>query len=483
MNTSKEKPRPTRHTSWPTVCVVGVVLAAVAAPAQETDAEKLSRALKEIEALKARLAAVERSVTNQARQVDSTATITATPVAPANAALEDSLTKSGFVKWNQLSVGKSQFKLYGFLRLDAIYDDSRPSNTQVPAFIRSEDPAAPAAVASQRNTDDFTIHPRLTRFGIDFGGPTVPLLGGATTAGKLEVDFYNLPSSESRNAPRMRHAFLRLGWDEFSLLAGQTSDVISPIFPVVNPDFVMWGAGNLGDRRPQFRAEYAPQAGKAKLILQTAAGLTGANDAQDLDPATAGGFRDGETSGRPTLQARAGIAMPLWTKQNAEFGIWGHRAWEQTDSAIGLSGRRHFSSEAIGIDLTLPLLADKIWLKGELWKGKNLDDVRGAILQGINVTTGDEVRAEGGFIELAGRPLKWMTLHAGYSTDNPRNSDLPTAGATVGRALNEIYYAAWRGYFDPIDVGFDYLNWTTEYNGGVGKGQDNRFQAFISYKF
>jgi hypothetical protein len=456
---------------------------AIPAWAQESDADRVSRALKEIEALKTRLGELERSLTNQSRQVAGPAASTAGATTPAPGSLEESLTKSGFVRWNELSAGKSRFKLYGFLRLDAIYDDSRPSNTQVPAFIRSEDPAAPAAVMSERNTDDFTIHPRLTRFGIDFAGPNVALLGGATTTGKLEIDFYNLPSSESRNAPRMRHAYLKLGWDELSLLAGQTSDVISPLFPIVNPDFVMWGAGNIGDRRPQLRAEFAPQVGKGKFIFQSEAGLTSANDAQDLDPAAAGGFRDGETSGRPTVQARAAFAMPLWTKQNAELGVWGHRAWERTDSAIGLSGRRHFNSEAFGLDLNLPLFTDKIWLKGEIWKGKNLDDVRGGILQGINVTTGDEVRSEGGFIELAARPLKWMSLHVGYATDNPENSDLPTAGPTVGRNLNEIYYAAWRGYFDPIDVGFDYLNWTTEYNGGFDKGQDNRFQAFISYKF
>jgi hypothetical protein len=186
---------------------------------------------------------------------------------------------------------------------------------------------------SERNTDDFTLHPRLTRFGIDFQGSTAPLLGGANTGGKLEVDFYNLPSSESRNAPRIRHAYLKLGWDELSLLAGQTSDVISPIFPIVNPDFVMWGAGNLGDRRPQLRAEYVPQVGKAKFILQSEAGLTGADDAQDLDPAVAGAFRDGETSGRPTLQGRAAVAMPLWTKQSAELGLWAHRAWEKPVAA------------------------------------------------------------------------------------------------------------------------------------------------------
>jgi hypothetical protein len=464
-----------------------------AGQAAEKEPATLPEALQEIQALKARLGQLENIVTKLAQTNQPAAPIQPRPPtaevadnAPTDAGqktIEQKLTRSGFIKWNELSIGKSKFKLYGFLRLDGIYDDSRPNNTQIPAFIRSEDPNAPAAIASSRNAEDFSIYPRLTRFGIDFDGPEVPLFGHPKTTGKLEIDFYNMPSSESRNAPRMRHAYLKLNWDEAFLLAGQTSDVISPIYPIVNPDFLMWGAGNLGDRRPQLRAEYAPKVGPGKFIFQGELGLTGANDAQDLDPATAGGFRDGETSGRPAIQGRVAYAMPLWAKQNLEFGIWGHKAWEKTDSPIGLSGQTAFESEVAGLDLTLPLYQDKLWLKGEIWTGKNLDDVRGGILQGINVTTGREVHAEGGWIELGARPLKWFSISAGYSTDNPRNSDLPTSGPTVGRTLNRIYYGAFRGFFDPIEIGFDYLNWTTDYAGGFGRGTDNRFQTFISYKF
>jgi hypothetical protein len=147
------------------------------------------------------------------------------------------------------------------------------------------------------------------------------------------------------------------------------------------------------------------------------------------------------------------------------------------DSPIGAAAQREFDSSAIGVDVTVPLYLDKLWLKG-----KNLDDIRGGILQGINVTTGREVHSEGGWVELGARPMRWFSLHAGYSMDNPRDTDLPVAGPTVGRAENRIFYGAIRGYFDPIEIGLDYLHWTTEYNGGFDDGTDNRFQGFISYK-
>ena len=455
----------------------------LAAAQQPPKPATLQEALAQIEALKKQMSDLEKFVKEQLSPrasplpppVATTKPVTAPP-APA-----EQPSDSGFVKWNELVAGKSRFKLYGFLRLDAIYDDSRPNNTQVPAFIRSEDPTAPAAIASPRNSEDLTIHPRLSRLGLDFTGPEIAALGGPKTSGKAEIDFYNLPSSESRNAPRMRHAYLKLAWDDAFFLAGQTSDVISPLFPVVNPDFVMWGAGNLGDRRPQFRGEWAPKVGPGNFILQSEVGLTSADDAQDLDPAGSSGFRDGEASGKPTLQARFAYAFPFWPKQKLEVGVWGHRAWERTDTPIGTSLEDEFDSEAAGVDFLIPVYKDIAWFKGEVWTGKNLSDVRGGILQGINATTGKEVDSQGGWFELGARPMKWFSLHGGYALDNPDNSDLADA-ATPGRSRNSIWYGAVRGYFDPIEVGMDYLNWTTDYV-GFGPGVDNRFQWFVSYKF
>lgn len=389
--------------------------------------------------------------------------------------------KSGLVHWNELTVGSSKFKLYGFLRVDAIFDDSRPSNTHTIAFIRSEDPTAPASIGNDENDGDFTIHPRLTRIGLDFDGPVVATLGDMKTTGKLEIDFYNnglAGQSESRQAIRLRHGYMKLTWGDFFFLGGQTMDVISPIWPAVNPDLVMWGAGNLGDRRPQLRLEYTPAVGDGRLILQGAIGLSGADDNSDLDAAgTFGaGFRDGETSSRPTIQGRLAYRFPLWEKQNFELGVWGHRAWEEPDTRF--NGENDFDSHALGLDLTLPLFRDMLWVKGELWEGKNVDDVRGGIFQGINTVTGREISSIGGFAEVGVKPLSWYTISAGYSTDDPQNSDL-NAG---GRAQNQIWYFSQRASFDPVEFGIDYLYWKTKYI-GFDAGDDNRVQAFVSYKF
>jgi len=380
------------------------------------------------------------------------------------------------VKWNELTLGVSKIRFYGFLRLDAFYDDSRPSNTHTIGFIRSEDPTAPASIGARNDESSFTMHPRLTRFGFDLDGPTIAPLGDAKVIGKLEIDFYNnglVGQSESRQAVRMRHAYLKLGWGATALLAGQTADVISPIFPIVNNDLVMWGAGNLGDRRPQLRIEHQPAIGESRLLLQGAVGLTGAQDNADLD---GNGYRDGETSGRPTLQARAAFRTPVWQKQNLEVGVWGHQAWEKTDTAF--AGQRKFDSNAYGIDVTLPLYQDVVWIKGELWQGENADDVRGGIFQGVNTVLGREIESRGGWAEVGVKVHQRVALYGGYSYDNPDNADLPA----VGRSLNKIWYGAVRMNYDPMEIGFEYLNWTTEYV-GFQNGDDNRIGAFIAYKF
>jgi hypothetical protein len=386
--------------------------------------------------------------------------------------------------WKDLITDPNRIKFYGFVRLDAQYDDSRPNNAQTIGWILSEDPAAPSGGAAPvgangRNNENFNMHPRLTRFGLDVDGGEIASLGGAKVTGKIEIDFFNnglAGQSESRAALRMRHAYAKLVWGDVSLLAGQTTDIISPLWPIVNADLVMWGAGNLGDRRPQARLEWAKAMGDSKLTVQTMAGLTGAQDNQNLD-ANGSTFRDGDTSGRPTLQARVAYSFPLMG-QRAEVGVWGHQAWEQTDTAIGASGETDFESDAWGMDASFPLYKDRVTLKGEAWAGKNLDDVRGGIFQGVNTTTGQEIDSTGGFIELGVKTTEHNTLYAGYSNDNPEAGDVVVGG----RANNRIAYLASRWNYKPVSIGLEYLNWTTKYV-GFDEGTDNRFVAFLAYTF
>jgi hypothetical protein len=399
--------------------------------------------------------------------------------APADASAVEEAMKKGL----PTKKGNSTFKFYGFLRLDMVYDDSSPNNTQTLQYILSEDPNATVLTTSaraDRDDADFTMHARLTRFGMDFDGGKVAALGDAKLTGKLEIDFYNNGLSgqaESRAALRMRHAYLDLATEGGALKAGQTSDLIAPLWPFVNPDMVNWGAGNLGDRRPQLRYTRSIKTSKVNeknlLTLAGMIGLTGAVDNQNNDGA-AEIFRDGEASGYPMGQFRA--AMNFATgKAQSEVGFWGHYGRESSETKF--AGEDQWESTSLGIDVKLPF-AGQFTLQGELWTGRNLDDVRGGIAQGINLTTGNEIHSQGGWIELKADVSKTTAIAAGFSEDNPDDSDLGAGG----RERNRVVYTGVHFNFDPVEFGIDVMNWHTSYK-GVRGGVDNRIQGYIAYNF
>src|SRR5207244_3245362 len=186
--------------------------------------------------------------------------------------------------------------------------------------------------------------------------------------------------------------------------------------------------------------------GKASVVLMLVA--PGAVYSQDLD---ADQILDGEESHRPTLQTRVALAQPSWvTGQTWELGLWGHDGRFRLNQSHAINGRRSFNSNAVGLDLRLPL-AKKLLLQGEAWRGKALADVRGGVGQNINTITGQEVHAKGGWAELLYTFNSLYTLGGGFTVDDPDTGDVvPFTGANqtaVGRTRNRAYYIVNR--FNP----------------------------------
>jgi hypothetical protein len=360
-----------------------------------------------------------------------------------------------------------KLKPYGFLRLDVIYDDSRMNNSQFAFWVLSEDPSQ-----NPENDNRLTIHPRLTRIGMNVG----PYALGETASikGQVEIDFQN-GGRESRQIMRMRTGFLSLSAGGLELLAGQASDLISPLLPAANNDGVMWNAGNLGDRRPQVRLTYAPSAARGKFIVGAAGMMTGAVDEKDLDTNMQG---DGFESATPSLQILLGLEQSLWTDALTRFGLWGHWAREKTSKPIGTAETRTFVSLAGGAHLSLPIL-EWLALEGEVWLGQNLSDVRGGIGQGVNAATGQEIRAVGGWGQLALSVIEQLHFFAGASIDKPRLADL----APGQRRTNWTIFGVLRFRpVKPLQIALEYIYWQTEYV-ALRKGTDNRGNLHFSFFF
>lgn len=368
-----------------------------------------------------------------------------------------------------------EVKPYGFLRLDLIYNDSKTNNSQTTMWVSSED-----GVKIAEDDEEFVLHPRLTRLGFNVKGGKVY---SSDISGNLEIDFITTPNfSESRQAIRLRHAFLKILRGKFYLLAGQTWDVISPIFPSVNQDTIMWNAGNTGDRRPQLRVGYEHPLGPGKLSIVSSLGLTGAIDSKDLDK---NGVRDGEDSGLPNLQARMGLTLPGFVPmESMTVGIWGHLAREKIgDASARIAGEDSFSSNSIGGDIILPIISlspeGSLTMRGEVWSGKNLSDFRGGIGQGVNIDTGEEIKSTGGWLELLMKINPELQVEIGYTIDNPEDENLRNGDKTD----NTTWYAG--GHFKPVGgllLGIEYINWKTGYK-GTYEGTDNRVDLIAQYNF
>lgn len=346
---------------------------------------------------------------------------------------------------------------YGFVRLDTIFDTQRPNpNNQFPFWINSPDQTGGG------DRERFTLHPRLSRFGVNVSDPR-EFGGGWKANAQIEFDFQN-GGSESRPTPRARILWASATRGDTTIGFGQTWDVIAPLIPAPNDDSLMWNAGNLGDRRPQIQWRQA----SGNTTFAIAAGQTGAVDAKDLD---GDGVRDGEDSGMPGFQARLGFMGT-----NFSGGIWGHIAKERTATAVG--GETEFTSQSLGVDASFKL-GQKASLRGEFWSGENLSDMRGGVGQGVNTTTGREIESAGGWLEVGFAASPVHNIALGYTVDDPKNSHI----AANGRTKNSAYYLHNKWTLGAgVEVGLNILRWDTEFN-GLAKGKDTRFNLFFTRRF
>lgn len=256
------------------------------------------------------------------------------------------------------------------------------------------------------------------------------------------------------------------------MLIGQTSDVISPLFPPANGDTLMWNAGNLGDRRMQVRLAWQSQGEDLRWSVAGALGLSGAVDQQDLDT---DGMRDGEAAGTPNWQSRVGLSYPLGARR-LSLGLWGFSSSEELSEPV--AGRASFDGAAIGVDFEMPFGASLL-VRGEAWKGSNLSDVRGGIGQSVNPLTGEEIDSRGGWIEVGGNLAPSYQAFLGYTLDRPDDGQVPVGGRTLNTA---VYLANRFTLSDRFTTGIDLLRWRTEYQ-GLPDGLDNRLNAYLIYSF
>ena len=371
--------------------------------------------------------------------------ISASLLAPAVAAAEDE---------------SPPLSIYGFARLDVLVDDSRMSSLEDPAYVMREP-------AGGQLESELTMTPRLSRVGLSIDRWEIKddrVFG----EGKVEIDF---AGGSGTNAIRLRHAYASIartkGESGLELLAGQTWDLASPLFPSAQNDAQLRYAGNLGDRRPQLRLS----AYGRNLRIAAAAAAPAV-----LDPQEPGGDgrADAMSPARPMVQWLFELQGRLggYNSEVARLGLSGHAA--RAELANGTTR----PSTSIAAHFYLPLSRQVVFL-GEGYLGTNLAELGGGIGHGINPMTQESVHAKGGWLELALLPTARHMLSVGTSIDVARGEDLSPGD----RERNGTIYSVLRYKPRPaLQLGLEHLYWKTEYKGMPG-GVANRFNAHFSVFF
>jgi len=398
-----------------------------------------------------------------------------------------------------IAIGDWRFLPYGYIKVDAVYDDSRVYNGDFLAWVLQEVPLRTNVLSytsqANKNQHEFSLTANQTRLDLKV---IAPKYGNWESYGLFEIDFYGqltnntLGTFDNKPAILVRHAFIELRNGTWGILAGQTSDPISLQVEDTWNYFVGWMAGNPGYRRPQIRViKDIPLPDGSKVSAWIGAMRT--LEATGLPTG-------GEEAGFPTGFARLAYTRPFLGKELL-LAVDGHFGRERADNLSGTTAEtaleRNVKSYSGNVEFIVPLPVG-FWLKGEAYYGETMGSYFGGIGQSIsimNTITGLAaspndilgVRVAGGWAQLG-----WVAIpdklrfHVGGSVDDVLKSTIPgQSGFTAvgGRSLNRQFYGNFMYNITPaITTGYEIMHDMTQYKNGPN-GLDLRHQVSMMYKF
>lgn len=346
--------------------------------------------------------------------------------------------------------------IYGAARLDILADDSRMSDIHAPLFVEREP-------ANGHLDGELTMSPALSQVGLGIDEWQLDEDGRYLGEGRLEIDF---GGGAGTNVIRLRHAYGTVTMrGKVEILAGQTWDLISPLYPSVQNNTQLLFAGNTGDRRPQVRLSALPT---KNLRLAVAAAATGTLDERDLD---GDGQADGLAAGTPMVQGLVEIRQPTRRGQMILVGAWGHVARQE------LATGQRYTSRSIGAHVQVP--SPVATLRGEAYAGQNATDIGGAVGLAPSTMAARPVRSAGGWVELTVQASRRHQFAVGGSGDFAFRDDVMSGD----RVANGTAWTALR--YQPkssLQLGLEYLYWKTAYR-DTSSGVANRFDVHVSVLF
>lgn len=367
--------------------------------------------------------------------------------------------------------GKPKFDLdwYGYIKLDAAYDDNRTSHGNFAMWAQNS-----------KDDDQFNMTANQTRFGLKAMGKDYY---DVDVTGQLEFDLYGSVSggtvAENKAMLQLRHAFFALKYENFKLVAGQTWDIISPLNPSTVNYSVAWGIGNIGYRRPQISLWINAPAGDETTVTFGAGFFrTIGNDLVPTFSLAAGEMADGEDDGTdaaiPSFQGIFDFKHNFESGASMRFGVSG--LWGQLKAQTNFGSYEEY--ESYGVNGHVALAPSKQFgIKGEVYTGQNLGSYMGGILNSNRV---DGLETFGGWGSAWFKPAPKFTFNAGAGVDDPKDEDLTTGARSYNRVIfGNINY----DIVEQLTVGFEVSQIQTKYIDAADDAESLRAQTAFMLSF
>ncbi len=238
-----------------------------------------------------------------------------------------------------LDTEKNKLQLYGFFKLDAVYQDAGVNGLTIPRY----------AVSGDGNLYLSATH---SRFGFKYTG--TPLSNGMNLSAVLEWDFLDT-TSPNQMKPRFRQGYFSLQKNGHTLLFGQAWDLFSPLGPTtLMTNGYLWQTGNLGFRHAQVRYSYSAPAPRFRASRST------------IPPPAA--------AGAPRCRSCRGAWGSSWARTTSSSSASRASTAGKTPAATTVPFKNKINISGLGLDWNL-VLCKHLSLKGEYAMGENLSYV------------------------------------------------------------------------------------------------------------
>ncbi len=306
--------------------------------------------------------------------------------------------------------GKYPMRIYGFVKFEALFDNSEVAQGDWLLFVRPGD-------SPEAGQEVFSMNARHSRVGVQIDCSSAADFGKITAL--IEADFAGgFPNSGTAvRQPRMRlrHAWVDVSNHIWEVRFGQDWALISSPFPNTTSFVVGAGKGNLWMRFPQVRGTV--KVGSARFALSLNRPMAGNIKYDDYANGSFDFVGDGERTGLPWIMWRHWIkAGPVALSASGHYGR--ERILDLSDDPHGLT------SFSINANSVVEQGAASITVSG--FYGENLNSFFGGVFQGFTrgIESVSNVRSNGGWAQLVLRLSPTWAMTLGGGLDNPKDSDM-----------------------------------------------------------